>query len=74
MLVLAKVIVSHVESNGKAWFGRPFDSAQDRLTTGGFGKPTTGGFGKRVYFSFEASLLLSLRAPQGRSNLSDEPR
>ena len=82
MLVLAKVIVSHIESNGKAWFGRPFDpsaglrtsSAQDRLTTGGFGKLTTGGFDKRVYFSFEASLLLSLRAPQGRSNLSDEPR
>jgi len=37
-LVLAKVIVSHIKSNGKAWFGRPFDSAQDRLTTGGFGK------------------------------------
>ena len=44
MLVLTKVIVSHIESNGKAWFGRPFDpsaglrtsSAQDRLTTGGF--------------------------------------
>jgi hypothetical protein len=53
--------------------GKPFDSSQDRLTTGGFdklttggfGKLTTGGFGKRVYFSFEASLLLSLRAPQG---------
>jgi hypothetical protein len=72
--MLANLIVAHVESNRKTCFGRPFDSAQDKLTTGGFDKLTTGGFDKRVVFSFEASLLLSLRAPQGRSNLSDEPR
>ncbi len=53
--MLANFIVAHVESNCKTCFGKLFDFAQDRLTTGGFGK--------RVVFSFEASLLLSLRAP-----------
>ena len=68
-MVLTKVIVSHIESNGKAWFGRPFDpsaglrtsSAQDRLTTGGFGKLTTGGFGKLTTGGFDFETRMSQR-------------
>jgi hypothetical protein len=29
------------QSNGKAWFGKSFDLAQDRLTTGGSASPST---------------------------------
>jgi hypothetical protein len=28
------------QSNGKAWFGKSFDLAQDRLTTGGSASPS----------------------------------
>jgi hypothetical protein len=34
-------IIPRSQSNGNAWFDRPFDSAQDRLTTGGSTGPST---------------------------------
>jgi hypothetical protein len=31
--LILDAIIPHSQSNGNAWFDRPFDSAQDKLTT-----------------------------------------